>query len=236
MLMLFFTEAPSTLAALISAMPIINAPAVVDVRRGLRIALRRPRRPGTPRWNGALITRTTGRAISGESTVTPRKMSTAPMPTSEIELRKPGSSAATPSTSRTPPMIAERTSDALGKTASRSAATGGMRDARKAGTSAASAVIPMPTAYDAMNVRGANTMAPCGMSPPPIAFTSGGNPAANPTPTARPIVVPTAPMTTASTSTDRITCPRPAPKARKSASSRNFCASSVSPSIRTSPR
>lgn len=60
--------------------PIMRAAAVDAVRRGWRMALRRPSWPGTPRSaaKGQPSTEDSGRATSGTSPASPRKPSTRP--------------------------------------------------------------------------------------------------------------------------------------------------------------
>jgi hypothetical protein len=108
----FDSEAPNTDIAATRARPIMRAEAVWAVRRGLRIEFSRPSLPGSPRSraSGRPITPASGRAIAGESMVTPTKMPDAPAPTSAM------AGAASPMASRTaparataaPPMIRRR--------------------------------------------------------------------------------------------------------------------------------
>ena len=81
---MLLTEAPTTDVVAISVTPIMRAPAVDAVRRGLRAAFSRASRPGIPNraWMGRPSTRTTGRAIAGLATLRPTKVTSAPMPVS----------------------------------------------------------------------------------------------------------------------------------------------------------
>jgi hypothetical protein len=67
------SEAARMVTKLTRPRPIIRAAAVDAVRRGLRMALSRPSRPGTPRKRaaGAPMIRASGAATSGDSIATP---------------------------------------------------------------------------------------------------------------------------------------------------------------------
>ena len=70
-------------------------------------------------------------------------------------LSKPSTIAAAPTAISTKPATTRRRSDDSGSaTSSRSAATGGIREARLAGRYAATIVTTSPTTYDATTVRG----------------------------------------------------------------------------------
>jgi hypothetical protein len=108
----FDSEAPNTDIAATRARPIMSAEAVWAVRRGLRIEFSRPSLPGSPssRASGRPITLDSGRAIAGESMVTPTKMPTAPAPTSAMAgLASPMASRITPTrVTAAPPVIRRR--------------------------------------------------------------------------------------------------------------------------------
>ncbi len=129
----------------------------------------------------------------------------------------PPTSIATPATSRL------RSVDSGMAMSSRSAVTGAIRAARRAGRYAASVVTPTPTTYDATTVSGRKTSGCPERSRPKLA-NSARMPIARTTPSASPRVAPTVPSSTASNSTDRVTCLREAPSARSRASSRLRCA------------
>ena len=76
------SDAKNTDPALMTATPIMSAEAVRAVRRGVRPALSRAKRPAVPNsfWNGAPIVRATGRANVPDSEVTPKIVSSAPTP------------------------------------------------------------------------------------------------------------------------------------------------------------
>ncbi len=104
-----FTDAPSTVNAATTATPIISADAVAAVRRGLRIALRRARRPARPRSTaiGAPITAAAGRATTGPSSTKPIRVTSVPRPTRAIE--PPVTSSAAPAPVLTRPATARFT-------------------------------------------------------------------------------------------------------------------------------
>ena len=83
-----------------------------------------------------------------------------------------------------------------------------------------------PTPNAASGVRAANTSRVPDMSRPRLAKRAR-MPMARRMPRPRPIALPTEPTTKASKSTDLVTCRRDAPRARKSASSRLRCATSI---------
>ena len=85
-LALLVTEEPRTPPAATSASPTMRADAVAAVRRGLRRAFSRESRPVVPqiRGSGRPMAATAGRLANGLSTATPRKTSSAPMPTQRM--------------------------------------------------------------------------------------------------------------------------------------------------------
>ena len=98
---------------------------------------------------------------------------------------------------------------------SRTAAIGGTRVARRAGTIVASTVIPVPSASETRTVRSANTI-PASGSSPPIALSS----LASPNPANSPMTEASNPITKPSITTERMTCLREAPSVRSVANSR----------------
>ena len=102
---------------------------------------------------------------------------------------------------------------------SRTAAIGGTRVARRAGTIVASSVIPVPTRSETTTVRGAKTVSPFGRSTP-MALNSTSMPFAIPNPSTSPIIDASRPIARPSSLTDRRTCLREAPSVRSVANSR----------------
>ncbi len=99
-----------------------------------------------------------------------------------------------------------------------SAATGGIRTARRAGPIAEMTVTPTPTANATTAVRGSKTSDPGGsVMPKPLIRASSPSAASAPSPI--PMIEDPAPTMAASVRTDRKTCPRLAPTIRNSASS-----------------
>ena len=159
-------EAAITPAALTRAIPIIRAPAVFAVRRGLRVTFPRASRARgrIVATSGAASTPMTRPASAGESTSTPS--STALAPTDRRVRGSRSSTRAQPlgladaeppsheaSTSSPPPTSVMRApTSALvpvprsGATSSCMAWTGGVRAARRAGREAARRLTPTPTA------------------------------------------------------------------------------------------
>ena len=220
------TEAPNTDIAATRARPTMSAAAVCAVRRGLRMEFSRPSLPGSPstRASGRPITLDSGRAIAGARVAAPRKMATAPTPTSAMAgLASPMASKITPTRARAVPAMNRRRSEAAGPDRrSSSAATGGMRTAPRAGPSAATTVTPTPTSSPTIAVRGSKTSDPGG-SVIPNPRSSASRPSAASTPRPRPITEDTSPVMAASPSTERNTWRRFAPTMRSRASSRVRC-------------
>src|SRR5919108_308999 len=77
-----FTEAANTVNTTTTPTPTSRADAVADVRRGLRMALRRASTPPIPggRATGRPRTAAAGRAITGPTITTPARQATAPSP------------------------------------------------------------------------------------------------------------------------------------------------------------
>ena len=145
-------EAPITVKIVTTATPTISEAAVPEVRRGLRTAFSRARRPVMPRSRAGSIPRMrpAGRAATGPKTTRPTIISTEPRPLSarapSPSPATPPSTAATPAAASTAPSTARtvelpvRSSDT-----SRMAASGGMREPRTAGRNPATKVTTMPT-------------------------------------------------------------------------------------------
>ena len=106
---------------------------------------------------------------------------------------------------------------------SRTAAIGATRVARIAGATLASSVTAMPAARLTITVRVANTVPAFG-SCMPIEANIDSSAFARPSPAARPISEASAPITSASSTTEPSTWPREAPSVRSMASSRVRCA------------
>jgi hypothetical protein len=224
--------AASTLIADISATPIVSAPAVAAVRRGLRRVLPRARRPTTPR-KGLPIAAAAGRASSGAVASTPMSTHSAPTPAMIAALVVPYSASCgditaspTPAPSRNPPITVRRPRPRVRGCSSRSAAIGGMTLARRAGRMALASVMTRPTVSATMIVRGWNTSAAEGKGAP-AAWNSNCSPRATPAPTTIPSRLATRATMTASARMERNTWPRDAPIARSNASSRVRWATSM---------
>jgi hypothetical protein len=106
---------------------------------------------------------------------------------------------------------------------SRTAAIGGTRVARSAGSSPATSVITTPTAMLTTTVRVVSTAPLSGMLSS-AAATSAARPLSRPIPSRSPATEPTTPMTADSTATELRTWRRDAPSMRRVASSRMRCA------------
>ena len=156
-----------------NAKPTMTADAVAADLRGWRAALSIASRPTVPKTagRGAPIVRETGLAKMGAKMIAPISAPSVPSPTRpnppaspEVD---PEYNAHALSARSTPPMIPRLRNDDVGITASsRSAATGGMRDARRAGNQAEATVISTPSTSPMMNVPGSSTSAVSPMSTP----------------------------------------------------------------------
>ncbi len=151
------------------AMPTMTADAVAADRLGCLAELSIARRPTVPKTcgSGAPIVRVTGFANNGMKMMAPTKAPKVPSPTNAnpplSPLLAPLMSAHAASTRRIAPMIPRRRSDEVGIVASsRSAATGGILLARRAGNHAARTVSPVPRRSPMMKVLGESTR---GVSP-----------------------------------------------------------------------
>src|SRR4051812_30370080 len=220
------SDAANTETNATSPRPIISADAVDAVRRGLRLAFSSPSRPVAVRRNGRPMTAAKPRANNGDSVATPRNVSAAPSPTStpgfDAPPNKADEIAAMPSASTTPPMMTRLRIDESGVELSRSASIGATRDARRDGTHAATTVTPIPTISDTTTVR-VSIASAVGGSLRPSAPSSALSPNARTTPSPMPRTEPISPTANDSSSTEVRTWRRLAPSARKSASSRVRC-------------
>ena len=198
-----------------SASPIISADAVEAVRCGLRIALPRASAPAAPpiRTAGQPSTRASGGTSVFASIATPTKTAAAPTPiaSSRSVVEMPPTNSPMSMIATAPPIVSraaatlKRAKRDVGRTApSRTAEMGGTRVARIAGRSAAMSVMPMPTASETTTVRVAKTVPACGRSIPKCT-KSRFSPLASPRPRKRPATAPSAPMTSASSMTERST-------------------------------
>ena len=104
--------------------------------------------------------------------------------------------------------------------------TGATRPARRAGAQAENRVTTKPSTSGVTTDEVASARSPAGM-PRSRASSTMKIACASPNPATTPIAEPTSPVTAASASTDRVICPREAPIARSSASSRSRCATSM---------
>ena len=178
-----FTDAANTVNSVTTATPTMSADAVAAVRRGLRIALSRARRPVILRKRaiGAPNAAAAGCAAIGPRTTMPTIVKNAPNPAGPRPA--PPIAAATTSTmpatvNSTPRLTRTTEIRVFSMATSRSAASGGTRDARIAGTTVATSVTIMPTANAAITVDGFTVSAPLVM-PAPRAWNSARKPAAS---------------------------------------------------------
>ncbi|GAA3269310.1 hypothetical protein GCM10020218_009470 [Dactylosporangium vinaceum] len=123
-------------------------------------------------------------------------------------------------------MIRTRSGRSVPPASSRSAATGGMREARRAGTYAASRVTVTPMTSGTQSAVAGMTR-PLAGSCGPIAPSRSRRPIASSTPPPTPSTEPSTPKTVASPRIRRITWPRLAPTARSRAISRIRCVTSI---------
>ncbi len=180
----------------------MSAAAVWAVRRGLRMEFSRPSLPGSPstRASGRPIAPESGRAAAGASMAAPTKMHTEPTPTScDGRLGQPDGQHdhAGQGQRRRPRRTGAGTRRSLSDRRSSSAATGGMRTARRAGPIADTTVTPTPTTSPTTTVRGSKTSDPAG-SVTPNPRSSASSPTAASTPRPSPITDETSPTTAAS--------------------------------------
>ena len=185
----------------------MSADAVAAVRAGLRTVLSRASRPltGASFCSGQPSAPASGLMRYLLEMATATKTSTAPkaiVPRREVVVPgpyMPPMMPTTPSTATIPATTGMKRANRPGGSTepSCSAAIGGTRVARAAGTIADSSVTIMPTASDTMTVRGASTRPLCGMSML-AAWKSWMTPAAMPRPARMPRTEASRPMTSAS--------------------------------------
>ncbi len=217
-------DAPKTVNSVTTATPIISAVAVAAVRRGLRAALRLASVPGTPRSraSGAPSVRTARVAATGPSTTVPASAASAPAVVSATDgpSLAPTTAAGTPPASRTAPSASRSRPDrplaAPSTAVSRRAASGAVRPARRAGSSAEPAATAVPTASGSRTAAALITMPPVG-SEKPSAENSALRPVATPMPPSRPPSEASRPTASASARVAPRTWPRAAPSALSSA-------------------
>src|SRR5258708_20928979 len=147
------TELTSTETATMSARPIISAAAVALVRLGLRIGLPGARGPVLPGSgvSGSPTAAASGRAISGPSTVAPRRQARAPAPviTAEAPANSPAITSAIPAAVTARPAARRPGEKPVGAgTAPRRACTGATPGARQARGTAAPTGITRPAPND----------------------------------------------------------------------------------------
>lgn len=222
--MVAFSEAPKTVNRETTATPIIRALAVAAVRSGLRRALRLASPPVTPRSrsSGAPRARTADVDATGPSTTNDARTSTAPTPARVIDgdTRTPTRVTAIAAAPSTPPMTARRREAPESSTElSRRAASGAVRPARRAGSSAEPTHTTMPTASGSSMDSGPITKSPSGNGNP-MTGNSAWSPAAMPIPPASPAAEATTATAVASTRVAAAICRRAAPSALNRAFSR----------------
>ncbi len=208
-LRLLLAESMITVTPVTRAMPTISAAAVIAVRRGLRPELSRPSRPGSDQEKSRPSMLITGLLISGVSRATPMNATSTPprishsvaLPLSEAN--RPVPSIAAPADRTAPPNTLILVSGRSGMLTSCIAATGAIREARSAGSTAATTVTTRPTT---------NALITAESGTPIEASVRSANepnraarPAPAPTPAARPSTAAIRPIITASTSTEPIT-------------------------------
>jgi hypothetical protein len=125
-----------------------------------------------------------------------------------------------------PTTIRRRENADVSRATSRMAATGGIFDARRAGTKAATTVMRTPVTREVTTALVVSTTPPAGMSTPKPA-SSAFSPTATPMPAASPTAEATIATTNASARTEPSTCRRLAPMARSSAFSRDRWATMI---------
>jgi len=228
-------DSPTTPAIATNASPIIRAPAVDDVRRGLRAAFSRANWPGIPnrRWMGQPIVRAARLANAGDKTVVPMNTRIAPRAmnvTSGMVSNPPNSPSprdTVPIATMRPPMRIRRPRLLLVRRgAALRAAMGEIRRARRAGDMDETMVTPNPTTIAKMIVRTRNSIGPSGSANPPWRSRNRSR-RASPIPAMRPTTVLITPTIAASPMTERDTWRPVAPMARSSPSSRTRCPSTI---------
>ena len=219
--------APSMPIAVTRARPKVSAKAVADVRRGLRCEFVAANAPTAPKGAPMSLPKsgTIGRLRAGPAMKKPTITPNAPTPTSDARLpvvpsvhKAPQIAKAMPAPRMIRPMMV-RTFNELPAADSvvRMASTGSTPPARRAGAHAEITVTMVP------RMIGTTTALTVSPSPPPIgrswvlkpSLMSATRPMPATTPTAEPIM----PTMTDSVTTERVICPREAPKARNKANS-----------------
>ena len=233
-LTLSLVVAPSVPNAATRVSPRVRAKAVAAVRRVLRPALVAASFPTAPK--GAPMTRpippAMGLARAGITRKLPTIRAAAPTPTviapllvvsCQVPMRAsmmPLTTASSPTDVRQPPPASEEAAP------TRMPWTGATRPARRAGAQAENTVTTKPSTSGVTTAIGVSARAPEGI-PRSKASSTAKMTRASPKPARTPIAEPTRPVSAASASTDRVSCPRVAPIARNRASSRNRCATSM---------
>ena len=218
--------APSMPIAVTRATPSMRAKAVAAVRRGLRAEFVAASLPTAP--NGAPTTRPMPGTISSEMAGPARKKptirSSAPRPTSDARRpvppprNTPRRVNTTPAASSRPPrMVRTISEEPAADSVVRMASTGLTAPARRAGAHAETTVTTAP------RISGTTTALTLRPRPPsmgmPCALKTALMAATRPMPATTPTAEPTRPTSRASVTTERVICPRDAPRARSSANS-----------------
>ena len=221
-------EAARTEAAPTRTMPIINAPAVLAVRRRLRVTLPRASRPSglTAATNPAASTFKVRATITGASTSTPTTRAAAPGPSivgpcgvgRAIALI---TAVAPAPMSRAPPSALRRRDRPPVTTVSCIACTGGVRAACRPGSTAAAALTSVPTAREVMIVLASRGMLPDRSRPNRRKAIRSSE--TSPIPASSPSAEPARPTTVAWMRIEANTCGGEAPTARNRANSRIRC-------------
>ena len=222
------TDDPKIATTATIAMPTMSAAAVDAVRRGLRAAFSWASRPDIPRNRAGNHPRTrpTARPTSGLSIATPMKTSAAPTPTAaatppgnqSTPPKRPSTTSTTPTTANAPPTpIAAPPGARRAARRSRSAAIGETRAARRAGATAETNVITVPTTSETTIVRGRDDRRARRQVEPDRAASAAWSPMATRIPRTSPRIDDSSPTTKASIATEPVTC---RPKRRAPASDR----------------
>ena len=210
------------------ARPIISAPAVAEVRRGLRTAFLRASWPAVPSQgrnrSGRPSSEATGPATSGLSRYTPMKMPSAPPARDRMIGNASSGVKNSPHPRRTTPTARKTAPSTVLReplppntaTSSRRAAMGGILAALRDGSSADRNVAPIPNIRATMIVRGAKIRSNDG-SAKPRALNSALSPSAIAAPAAMPTTEAIRPRSRDSSSTALRTCRLLAPSVRSRA-------------------
>ena len=185
------SEAANTVNRVTTPTPTSSAAAVAEVRRGLRMALRRASEPGTPRVRatGRPSRLLTGEATSGPRVTAPATTSNAPRP---ARGRPPLPDSAEATTVPMPTRVSSVPATSRGREASvrstatsRRAARGGTRLPRTAGPMPAMSVMVRPTSGAMISEEAFSVRPPAGRAKPKAA-NMAFSPRAMPTPTTVP--------------------------------------------------